>query len=306
MVNSNRLLLAFSLPFLTVSSTIGQELWSANGDGMYYNNANVGIGTNSSPGFLHIKASSGSAQLRVEPTFQNSAVLSFQETWQYSENLWRPILGWDAANSRFSILNNSSGVIIVPLDYNGKLGIGSWNSPSYKLDVTGDGRFCSSLRALDFRSVSGHFAAGLSSGNIRLGSDYSTHGLDFYAGASKRFGISSNGDSKLDGNLIVNDEIETTKVTVTASAGSFPDYVFSKNYKLNTLTEIEEFIQENGHLPNMPTAKEVEANGQDLVLIQQKLLEKIEELTLYVIELKKENVQQQKEIEELKEEQNEN
>jgi hypothetical protein len=103
LINSNRLLLAFSLPFLTVSSTIGQELWSANGNGIYFNNANVGIGTNSSLGFLHIKASSGSAQLRVETAFQNSAVLSFQETWQYSENLWRPILGWDAANSRFQV-----------------------------------------------------------------------------------------------------------------------------------------------------------------------------------------------------------
>lgn len=94
-------------------------------------------------------------------------------------------------------------------------------------------------------------------------------------------------ESYLQSNLQVDGTIETTKVKVTATPGSFPDYVFSKNYKLNTLKEVEEFIQENGHLPNMPTAKEVEANGQDLGLIQQKLLEKIEELTLHTIDQNK-------------------
>jgi hypothetical protein len=176
------------------------------------------------------------------------------------------------------------------------VGVGFNGTPLYPLHVAGEGYFSSSIRSVDLRTTAGHFVAGLSSGNIRLGSDYSTHGLDFYAGASKRFSISTNGDSELDGNLIVNDEIETTKVTVTASPGSFPDYVFSKDYKLNTLAEVEDFIQKNGHLPNMPTAKEVEANGQDLGLIQQKLLEKIEELTLYIIELKNQNIAQQKVI----------
>ncbi|PWL28955.1 pyocin knob domain-containing protein [uncultured Roseivirga sp.] len=86
--------------------------------------------------------------------------------------------------------------------------------------------------------------------------------------------------------------LESKKVKVTASPGSFPDYVFSENYKLKTLSELEAYIKANGHLPNIPTAKEVEANGQDLGLIQQKLLEKIEELTLYTIEQNKKNQEQ--------------
>ena len=59
-------------------------------------------------------------------------------------------------------------------------------------------------------------------------------------------------------------------------------------------------IQANGHLPKVPTAQEVEANGQDLGLIQQKLLEKIEELTLYTIEQDQNLVQKQADIELLK------
>ena len=94
---------------------------------------------------------------------------------------------------------------------------------------------------------------------------------------------------------ILNGNLESKKVKVSAVPGSFPDYVFSKDYQLKSLPELEAFIKENGHLPNVPTAKEVETNGQDLGLIQQKLLEKIEELTLYIIA-------QEKEKEELKKE----
>ena len=93
--------------------------------------------------------------------------------------------------------------------------------------------------------------------------------------------IDNNGNGFFQGN------IESKKVKVSAAPGSFPDYVFAKEYQLKSLPELEAFIRENGHLPNVPTAKEVEANGQDLGLIQQKLLEKIEELTLYTIEQQK-------------------
>ncbi|NVJ46696.1 MAG: hypothetical protein HWE07_06200, partial [Cytophagia bacterium] len=89
------------------------------------------------------------------------------------------------------------------------------------------------------------------------------------------------------GNAVLKGSFESQKIKVTASPGSFPDYVFSDGYKLQSLEELEAFIKTNGHLPNVPIAKEVEANGQDLGLIQRKLLEKIEELTLHTIEQEK-------------------
>ncbi len=69
---------------------------------------------------------------------------------------------------------------------------------------------------------------------------------------------------------------------------AWPDYVFENTYKKLSLEELEKYVNENKHLPNIPSAAEVEKDGQHLGEIQRKMLEKIEELSLYVIELKKE------------------
>ncbi|WP_422008187.1 hypothetical protein [Roseivirga pacifica] len=90
------------------------------------------------------------------------------------------------------------------------------------------------------------------------------------------------------GNLTVSGEIESQKVKVTAQPGSVPDYVFAEDYGLLTIDQLAEYIKANSHLPNIPSAKEIETTGQDVGELQLKLLEKIEELTLYVIELKEE------------------
>jgi len=68
----------------------------------------------------------------------------------------------------------------------------------------------------------------------------------------------------------------------------WPDYVFAKNYRLRPLSELENFILQNNHLPNVPSAKEVERSGFDVGDMNKRLLEKVEELTLYIIQLKKE------------------
>lgn len=105
--------------------------------------------------------------------------------------------------------------------------------------------------------------------------------------------------STQDGNkykLFVKDGIRTEKVKVdVSSANGWADYVFKKDYKLNSLESVEKHIEEKGHLPNIPSAKEVKENGINLGEMDAKLLEKIEELTLYVIQLNKD-------VEQLKEE----
>lgn len=67
---------------------------------------------------------------------------------------------------------------------------------------------------------------------------------------------------------------------------NWPDYVFQKDYSLRTIPELAQFIQEKKHLPGIPSAAEMK-EGQDLGEIQRRLLEKIEELTLYIIQLEK-------------------
>ncbi|MEO8149938.1 MAG: hypothetical protein ABI723_20025 [Bacteroidia bacterium] len=83
--------------------------------------------------------------------------------------------------------------------------------------------------------------------------------------------------------------------------GSWPDYVFDKGYSLMPLEELKNNLNENKHLPGLPSAKTVEADGGYHVgEMQKKLLEKVEELTLYVIKLNDENKDLRKEIESLK------
>ena len=71
--------------------------------------------------------------------------------------------------------------------------------------------------------------------------------------------------------------------------GQWPDYVFNEGYRLPQLDSLQKFVKAYRHLPGIPSATEISHNGQDLGLIQQKLLEKIEELTLYVLEQQKQN-----------------
>lgn len=93
--------------------------------------------------------------------------------------------------------------------------------------------------------------------------------------------------------LSVNGKIICTDAVVNLPLASWPDYVFKKDYKLMPLEELEASIIENSHLPNIPSASEIEKSGVKLGEMNKNLLEKIEELTLYVIELNKQNKQLQ-------------
>lgn len=100
-------------------------------------------------------------------------------------------------------------------------------------------------------------------------------------------------------NLFVKGGILTEEVRVSL-ASTWADYVFAKDYKLKPLSEVERFINTNGHLPNVPSAKQVKEEGVELGEMAKIQQEKIEELTLYVIEQNKINESQAKEIKVLK------
>lgn len=86
--------------------------------------------------------------------------------------------------------------------------------------------------------------------------------------------------------LAVNGAAIFTRVKVKAYS-AWPDYVFSDNYSLPSLQSLEQFITTNKHLPEIPAEKEVQAEGQDLGEMNRLLLKKVEELTLYIIQLNK-------------------
>ncbi|MBP2618393.1 cell wall anchor protein [Chryseobacterium jejuense] len=112
---------------------------------------------------------------------------------------------------------------------------------------------------------------------------------DAYRGTWIKF--LNNGIAKFDG------KIHAKEVEVKANV--WADYVFKKDYQLKSLDEVEKHIAENGHLPNIPSADEVLKNGINVAEMNVKLLEKIEELTLYSIEQNKQLKSQSDKIEKL-------
>jgi hypothetical protein len=121
--------------------------------------------------------------------------------------------------------------------------------------------------------------------------------LNFYTNNTKRLSILHDGSvgigtaSTFGYKLAVNGTIGAKEVVAEISS-RWPDFVFEEDYVLTDLSEVEQFVNENKHLPGIPSANELEETGVNLGNMQGKLLQKIEELTLYIIE-------QQKSIEKL-------
>ncbi len=101
-----------------------------------------------------------------------------------------------------------------------------------------------------------------------------------------------------DNNFQVSDqgEVFCRKLTISLDAFPFPDYVFEKDYKLMSLYDLEQYIERNKHLPNMPSSTDVAKNGGDIGEINRVLVEKVEELTLHTIAQQKLVDSQQQQI----------
>ncbi|MCB0429306.1 MAG: hypothetical protein H6585_12155 [Flavobacteriales bacterium] len=214
-------------------------------------------------------------------------------------------------------LRSGTGNIILHPDANtanqGKTGIGLTN-PTSKLHINGDVRINDNF-ALYLRSGSDlnhgikYYGNGISFAGYQpdgpivfgfnggaLGATWSGERVVLAWDHNGKVGIGTtnlNCATCGDYNLFVTKGIRTEKVKVDIATGVWADYVFSDFYELKSLPEVEKFIKANKHLPGVPSATEVEADGVDLGNMNAKLLEKVEEMTLYVI-------QQQKEIDALK------
>jgi hypothetical protein len=98
--------------------------------------------------------------------------------------------------------------------------------------------------------------------------------------------------------LAVNGNIGAQDIIVTNTGWS--DYVFRPGYRLRPLSEVSQFIQKNGHLPDIPTEAEVKEKGVSLGEMQAKLLAKVEELTLHMIQADERNTRLEQQNQELR------
>jgi hypothetical protein len=119
------------------------------------------------------------------------------------------------------------------------------------------------------------------------------NGISYFDGGNVGIGTNNPGTYK----LAVEGKIGAREIVVTNLP--WADFVFKPDYNLKPLNEVEQFIKTNNHLEGIPTEKEVKENGVALGEMQAKLLQKVEELTLYMVELNKENTSLKSKVAEL-------
>lgn len=124
----------------------------------------------------------------------------------------------------------------------------------------------------------------------------STYSLALYTSSNTNNAIEVYGSSTTTANFKVTGGGMVYARQYTAMLGAFPDYVFENNYKLKSLSELKYYISINKHLPNMPTAAEVAKNGAELGELNRLLVEKVEELTLYILQLEERMLEIEKQL----------
>jgi hypothetical protein len=213
-------------------------------------------------------------------------------------NIRWQLLSNAADNNKLQFWENGSDVRMTLLQ-GGKVGIGLIPT-SRKLEVADLVRSSSATYSgLEFHDATNIQWQILSNGSNSNRLQFWENGVDvrmtFLEGGNVGIGTATPLEKlSVDGNITANGFITAKKLTVTQTGWS--DYVFDKDYKLRSLSSLEAFINQNKHLPDIPSAKEVEEKGISVGDNQALLLKKIEELTLYVIDLKKENQTQQNQL----------
>jgi hypothetical protein len=209
------------------------------------------------------------------------------------------------APSGTDIFNTNSGSVAIgtstPVFGNGKLQIVSTSSsqPGIRLETTGAswgaGFWLKNLSTTAGGNIYAIYANEL--GQLIMGNEF-THQATITILPNGKMGVGTSTNSLGSFKLAVEGKIGAREVQVT-NVNPWPDFVFKPTYKLLPLNEVEKFIKQYNHLPGVPSALEVK-DGIELGKMNATLLQKIEELTLYLIEVKKQYDDLKVEIQSLK------
>jgi hypothetical protein len=261
-----------------ITTALNAQTWSGATPGnIYYNSGNVGIGT-TTPGYKTVVSNNGAAGMEIDPTGV-----------QFSEGVG--LQTYNRATSAYTPLQIYSSKLVLA---GGNVGIGT-TTPGYKTVISNNG-----AAGIEIDPTGIQFPQGV--GIQTYNRSTSTY-LPFQIYSSK---LVLDGGNVLIGKttqvnsaykLDVNGSMRSNEVVVNVTGA---DFVFQDNYNLKTLNEVERFIKDNKHLPDIEAAKEMEEKGLELGKMDMKLLQKIEELTLYMIDFKKEMDKMKEENQKLK------
>jgi hypothetical protein len=274
----------------------------------------LGLGTTPATQF-HVVANSAAVTGRIEAAGDFASALDLKG----SGNWWQLNKATNASGGSFNIVYNN-GSAAFSINPNGNVGIGTAPTASNKLEVLGNINATGSITTTSpifaayltlnspmiytgtsggelnkyvqiTNSLATPTPAGLKAGGLLVADDfnYSTPSKNDLSVKGK-IGIGM-GTTALAYTLSVNGNIGAKDIQLTSTG--WPDYVFATEYKLPTPYEVELFISKHKHLEGIPSAQEVAKDGYSVTELNQALLKKVEELTLYMI-------QQQKELDELK------
>ncbi len=293
-----------------------QAQWTLSGNNIYNTNTgNVGIGTTTPWDKLDVRggilgySATAPAYLNLQSDYSDAFILlckkpDYQSYIRYQSGASIKIKTGLIYTDDYSIGDGVGNIWTTVKQTNGYVGIGT-TSPANKLDIQGP--TSASLPTVRVNTADNGAEINIGVDASSVGWTGSTNATDFaiktggtdrlhinYSTGNVGIGTTNPGTYK----LAVNGTVKVKEIV--ASTQGWPDFVFDENYQPTQLAELEQFIKANKHLPDLPSAKEINDNGVQLGEMQAKLLQKFEEMTLYMIELQKQNEALKQNVAELK------
>ena len=228
--------------------------------------------------------------INIDNGFIPNGLLDVQTTGGISRLTVTPYggvgIGTSSPVGRFEVKNSANTVSYFDVGATGNVGIGTI-APEGKLHVAGAGTIKLYTQSTDNGAVQWRMKSDSANRRILARNSSSVTESQIILGLNEVKIAGAKDVANLYATFNASGLFVNGSITTAVSGQVHPDYVFRDDYKLMPLEDLNSFIKENKHLPEIPSANDVQKNGLNMTEMQIKLLKKVEELTLYILEQQK-------------------